>query len=331
MALAATFPAERWLASRGTTGIGHDHAPNGQGRWGHPTCRRVHRADISQRRYHERDIATIKAAALGCELTYALVPKRPLREILEERAERIARDEVSRVKHSIAREDQSTGPEHLEREISELQWEALRRQTLSRLWQMRSEYASCATPIDLDEAKGIIPAHLTLKRELTEYEESTILEATALVVLRDAASDPLDERFIHVAVHRRMFNQTGKWAGKSRRTDKNIGVSWFEIYVRLRQMLGDVRAQIEYQAYAPVEIAARFHHRLVAIHVFPNGNGRHARLMADLLLTELAGRRFEWGRGSQVAANELRARYISALQAADAGDCQPLLDFLDNA
>jgi len=74
----------------------------------------------------------------------------------------------------------------------------------------------------------------------------------------------------------------------------------FEIPVRLRQMLGDVRAQIEHQAYSPVEIAARYHHRLVAIHVFPNGNGRHARLMADLLLTELAGQRFEWGRGSLV-------------------------------
>jgi fido (protein-threonine AMPylation protein) len=72
-------------------------------------------------------------------------------------------------------------------------------------------------------------------------------------------------------------------------------------------MLCDVRAQIEHQAYSPIEIAARYHHRLVAIHVFPNGNGRHARLMADLLLTELAGRRFEWGRGSLVAANELRA------------------------
>jgi fido (protein-threonine AMPylation protein) len=87
----------------------------------------------------------------------------------------------------------------------------------------------------------------------------------------------------------------------------------------------------EHQAYSPVEIAARYHHRLVAIHVFSNGNGRHARLMADLLLTELAGQRFEWARGSLIAANELRARYIAALPAADAGDCQPLLAFLENA
>jgi fido (protein-threonine AMPylation protein) len=94
-------------------------------------------------------------------------------------------------------------------------------------------------------------------------------------------------------------------------------------------MVGDVRAQIEYKAYSPVEIAARYHHRLVAIHVFPNGNGRHARLMADLLLLELAGHRFEWGRGSLIATSELRARYIAALRAADGGDIRPLLSFLE--
>ena len=197
---------------------------------------------------------------------------------------------------------------------------------------MRFEYAPGATPIDPDEAKGLIPAHLTLQRELNEYEESNILEATAWLFAR-RRGDPLDERFIHV-VHGRMFNQTWKWAGKSRRTDKNIGVSWFEIPVRLRQMLGDVRAQIEHQAYSPLEIAARYHHRLVAIHVFPNGNGRHARLMADCssLNSEDSGSNgAAASRDSLVAANELRARYIAALQAADAGDCRPLLTFLENA
>jgi Fic-DOC domain mobile mystery protein B len=193
---------------------------------------------------------------------------------------------------------------------------------------MKFEYAPCATPIDLNEAAGLIPAHLTLQRELNEYEEANILEATEWLLAR-RRGDPLDERFIHL-VHRRMFNQTWKWAGKPRRSDKNIGVSWYEIPVRLRQMLGDVRAQIQHSAYSPNEIAARYHHRLVVIHVYPNGNGRHARLMADLLLTQLAGRQFEWGRGSLVAANELRARYIAALRAADAGDCRPLLEFLES-
>ena len=192
---------------------------------------------------------------------------------------------------------------------------------------MKFEYAPGATPIDLDEAAGLIPVHLTLQRELNEYEEANIREATEWLFAR-RRGDPLDERFIHV-VHDRMFNQTWKWAGKPRRSDKNLGVSWFEVPVRLRQMLGDVRAQIEHHAYSPKEISARYHHRLVAIHVYPNGNGRHARLMADLLLTELAGQRFEWGRGSLVAASELRARYIAALRAADAGDCRPLLHFLE--
>lgn len=191
---------------------------------------------------------------------------------------------------------------------------------------MKFEYAPGATPIDPDEAAGLIPAHLTLQRELNEYEEANILEATEWLYAR-RRGDALDERFIHT-VHRRMFNRTWKWAGTARRTNENIGVHWYEIPVRVNQMLGDVRAQIEAKAFAPVEIAARYHHRLVAIHVFPNGNGRHARLMADLLLTELTGERFEWGRESFVAANELRARYIAALRSADAGDCRPLLAFL---
>jgi Fic-DOC domain mobile mystery protein B len=191
---------------------------------------------------------------------------------------------------------------------------------------VKFEYAPGATPIDADEAAGLIPSHLTLQHELNEYEEANILQAMDWLLGR-RRGDPLDQRFIHT-VHRRMFDQTWKWAGQARRTDKNIGVRWYEISVHLSQMLGDVRGQIEYEAYSPVEIAARFHHRLVSIHLFPNGNGRHARLMADLLLTDLTGRRFEWGRESLTATGEVRARYIAALRAADAGDRQPLLAFL---
>jgi Fic-DOC domain mobile mystery protein B len=191
---------------------------------------------------------------------------------------------------------------------------------------VKFEYAPGATPIDPEEAAGLLPAHITLQRELNEYEEANILEAAEWLFSR-RRGDALDPQFIH-SVHRRMFNQTWKWAGQS---DKNIGVTWYEIPVRLNQMLGDVRFQIERKTYRPTEIAARYHHRLVAIHVFPNGNGRHARLMADLLLFELEGRRFEWGRESLVAATDLRARYIAALQAADSGDYRPLLEFLGHA
>jgi Fic-DOC domain mobile mystery protein B len=131
-------------------------------------------------------------------------------------------------------------------------------------------------------------------------------------------------------VHERMFDQTWKWAGQQRRSEKNIGVPWTEIPARLRQLLGDVRAQIEYRSYSTTEIAARYHHRLVAIHIFPNRNGRHARLMADLLLTDLVGQRFEWGRGLLVAVGDVRARYIAALRAADAHDYGALLTFLES-
>lgn len=191
---------------------------------------------------------------------------------------------------------------------------------------MKFEYAPGATPIDPDEAAGLIPAHLTLQRELNEYEEANILEAMEWVLAR-RRGDPLNERFVHT-VHRRMFNQTWKWAGRARRSDKNIGVSWVEISSHLRQLMGDVRAQVEHEAYSAFEIAARYHHRLVAIHVFPNGNGRHARLMADLLLTELIGQRFEWGRSSLAEASDLRAGYIAALRAADKNNLRPLIEFL---
>lgn len=191
---------------------------------------------------------------------------------------------------------------------------------------MRFEYAPGATQIDPDEAAGLIPVHLTLQRELNEYEQANILEAAEWLFPR-RRGDPLDARFVQ-HVHRRMFGHTWKWAGTPRRSDKNIGVPWLEIPVRLNQMLDDVRFQISQKAYPPVEIAARYHHRLVAIHVFPNGNGRHARLMADLLLMDIAGRRFEWGRESLLAPTEVRSRYIAALRAADGGDYRLLLAFL---
>jgi Fic-DOC domain mobile mystery protein B len=95
----------------------------------------------------------------------------------------------------------------------------------------------------------------------------------------------------------------------------------------LRQLLDDVKAWIEYQSYAPDEIAVRLHHRLVHIHPFPNGNGRHARLMADLLIMRLGRERFSWGRESLREAGDVRGRYIAALKAADNHDMGPLLAF----
>ena len=106
-----------------------------------------------------------------------------------------------------------------------------------------------------------------------------------------------------------------------------LGSSHYEIPVALRQLLGDTKAQIEHNAYPPDEIAVRFHHRLVQIHAFPNGNGRHPRLMADLLVMSLGGERFSWGIANLQDAGDVRRRYIAALQAADNHDIGPLLAF----
>jgi Fic-DOC domain mobile mystery protein B len=183
-----------------------------------------------------------------------------------------------------------------------------------------------ATLIDRNEAAGLIPAHITLQSQLNEYEEANIVSAQEWLAVRRRA-DPLNSKFLHT-VHRKMFDKTWKWAGKARRTDKNIGGPWFEVPTKLHQLLGDVRAQVEYRAYPALEIAARYHHRLVAIHVFSNGNGRHARIMADLLLQRLTGERFGWGEGTLAPLRELRSSYIQALREADAGDYQPLLRFV---
>jgi Fic-DOC domain mobile mystery protein B len=110
-------------------------------------------------------------------------------------------------------------------------------------------------------------------------------------------------------------------------SERNLGIVFHEIPVALRQLLDDTRAWIEYQTYPPDEIAVRFHHRLVLIHSFPNGNGRHARLMADLLVMRLGGERFSWGSANLQDAGTVRQRYIAALRAADDQDIGPLLAF----
>ena len=89
----------------------------------------------------------------------------------------------------------------------------------------------------------------------------------------------------------------------------------------------DTRYWIEHKTFPPDEIAIRFHHRLVAIHPFPSGNGRHARLAADFLIERLGGERFSWGGGSLGDVGELRAQYVATLRAADKHDIAPLMEF----
>ena len=136
----------------------------------------------------------------------------------------------------------------------------------------------------------------------------------------------MSEKFIK-DLHGRMLGEVWRWAGTFRTSERNLGIPFYEIPVALRQLLDDTKAWIEYKAHSPDEIAVRFHHRLVQIHAFSNGNGRHARLTADLLVMRLEGERFSWGSANLQDPGAVRKCYITALQTADNHDIGPLLAF----
>jgi Fic-DOC domain mobile mystery protein B len=187
------------------------------------------------------------------------------------------------------------------------------------------EQDDASTPLQEQERADLIPSYITLRSELNEAEQANILEAQEWAFARKR--DILNERFL-TGLHKRMFGRVWRWAGRFRTTDRNIGVDAWRIPMDLRQLLDDCRYWIEHGTYEPDEIAARFHHRLVLIHPFPNGNGRHARLATDLLLVDQGRPRFSWGRDSLINPGEARQRYVEALRAADKQDIVPLLEFV---
>lgn len=182
-----------------------------------------------------------------------------------------------------------------------------------------------ATPLDPDEAEGLIPELLT-RGELNAWEQTNILRAEQWA-FRRRIGHVLTSEFA-VELHRRMFNETWSWAGTFRRSDKNIGVHWPNIPQGLRDVLENARYWLENTIYSLDETAARLHHQLVFIHPFPNGNGRHSRLMADLLLWNRRVEPFSWGRGQSTTAGGVRNAYLAALREADQGNFAPLLKFV---
>ena len=182
-----------------------------------------------------------------------------------------------------------------------------------------------ATPLAPEEREGLIPSYITLRWELNEAEQANILEAEQWAFAR--MRDVLSEYFLK-SLHKRMFGRVWRWAGEFRRTERNIGVDPMHIAIKLRELLDDCRFWIAHATYPPNEIAARFHHRLVLIHPFANGNGRHGRLATDLLMVALGQPRFSWGSTNLVDTNETRKAYVTALRAADNRDISLLLEFV---
>jgi len=191
---------------------------------------------------------------------------------------------------------------------------------------LKLEYPQGATPLDPDEAQGLIPRHISTQGQLNEWEQQNILRAEEWVFSRQRG-DVLTVEFIK-RLHKRMFDKTWRWAGTFRRSDKNIGVDWRDIEVQLGLLCLDVKAQLETRSVPLDEAAARFHHRMTRIHPFANGNGRHARLVTDVFLVRNGADRFSWGSAGLGEAGDVRTRYIDTLRAADARDYSRLLQFV---
>ena len=185
-----------------------------------------------------------------------------------------------------------------------------------------------ATPLEAEEREQLLQTWITSRADLNIAEQENIIDGAAWARNRRSRrpADMLNPDFA-IMLHKQMFGDVWKWAGTYRTTARNLGIDAYRIGTEVPQLMGDVRYWVENKTYQPDEIVVRFHHRLVAIHPFPNGNGRHSRLMADLLIERLGGASLSWGGGSLTDTGELRRQYVDALRAADNHDIGPLLTF----
>tara|TARA_R110002020_G_scaffold55963_1_gene154990 strand:- start:934 stop:1530 length:597 start_codon:yes stop_codon:yes gene_type:complete len=189
-------------------------------------------------------------------------------------------------------------------------------------------YGNGQTPIDEDEKQGLKISSITNQKELDEFEQLNIEKAVEWTIHANLKTDKiLTEKFIK-DLHKKMYGDVWKWAGEFRRSNKNLGIQWNQIGVELKNLIDDTKYWIDHKVFKPDEIAIRFKHRIVAIHCFPNGNGRHSRLMADIIIESIFREEiFSWNKSNMVKPDETRKAYISALKKADQGDIKPLINF----
>jgi Fic-DOC domain mobile mystery protein B len=189
-------------------------------------------------------------------------------------------------------------------------------------------YIKGQTPLDEDETDGLLIKTISTRGELDEFEQTNIQQAIEWTLRDKFTKDQiLTEDFLLLA-HKRMFSDVWEWAGTKRKSNKNIGVDKHQISVEIKKLIEDCKFWIENNTYIPDEIAIRFSHRLVKIHVFPNGNGRHSRLIADIMISNIFNKPvFTWGKSDLSRNNANRNEYLEAIYDADKGILQPLIDF----
>ena len=193
------------------------------------------------------------------------------------------------------------------------------------------EYEEGQTPLSEEEKQGLKIKTVSTHGELDEHEQRNIEKAIEWTIHNKfTAKQILTEQFIK-DLHRKMFSDVWEWAGSFRRSEKNIGVPWLKIEIELRLLLDDTKYWIENNIYPADEIAIRFKHRLVNIHCFPNGNGRHSRIIADIIIESIFEREiFTWHHSNMVKAGEVRSKYIQAIREGDKGNIKPLIEFARN-
>jgi Fic-DOC domain mobile mystery protein B len=190
------------------------------------------------------------------------------------------------------------------------------------------EYLDGQTPLDDDEKEGLLIKSIATRGELDEFEQQNIEQAIEWTLRRSFKAEAiLTEEFIK-DVHKRMYGDVWQWAGNFRTTNKNIGVDKWQIPIELRYLLGDAKYWLDNNTYGAEEIAVRFKHRIVSIHCFANGNGRHSRLMADIIIEKIFKQPvFTWGAANLVRQGDTRTAYLTAIRVADSGEIQPLMAF----
>ena len=190
------------------------------------------------------------------------------------------------------------------------------------------EYDEGQTPLNEEEKDGLLITTITTKGELDEFEQLNIQMAVEWSLHRRLSPDKiLNENFIR-RLHKQMYGDVWSWAGDFRISNKNIGCDFYKIGIELKYLLDDAQYWIKNNTYSGDEIAIRFKHRIVAIHCFPNGNGRHSRLIADIISDKIFGTGFySWGNSVLLKADDLRKSYIAALRKADNGEISPLITF----
>ena len=188
-------------------------------------------------------------------------------------------------------------------------------------------YIGGQTPLDEDEKDGLLIPTIATREELDEFEQQNIEDAIQSLLSRSIKEEVLTVQFVR-NLHKQMFGKVWAWAGEYRKSNKNLGVDKYLIASELKILIDDTAYWIDSETYIPDEIAIRFKHRLVSIHCFPNGNGRHSRLMADTIIDKIFQRPiFSWGKGDLVKQGDVRKIYINALKEADQNCYEPLLSF----